>query len=112
MWILALKRMLISRINKNSASAPNQLYRKLQISQPYRVAMFSDKKPDPPTVGRYPGLGMNLRYHNYHHEGEIYPTAIHYNSVGAESDMLLVREAAMMIVMNQLTDKPDWHVKV
>ncbi|KAG5744564.1 hypothetical protein H9Q69_011576 [Fusarium xylarioides] len=74
--------------------------------------MFSINKPDPPTVGCYPGLGMNLRYHNYHHEGEIYPTAIHYNSVGAESDMLLVREAAMMIVMNQLTDKPDWHVKV
>ncbi|KAF5620156.1 hypothetical protein F52700_11476 [Fusarium sp. NRRL 52700] len=74
--------------------------------------MFSDKKPDPPTVGCYPGLGMNLRYHDCHHKGEIYPTAIHYNSVGAESDMLLVREAAMMIVMNQLTDKPNWHVKV
>ncbi|KAF5680281.1 hypothetical protein FDENT_8484 [Fusarium denticulatum] len=74
--------------------------------------MFSINKPDPPTVGCYPGLGMNLRYHNYHHEDEIYPTAIHYNSVGAESDMLLVREAAMMTVMNQLTDKPDWHVKV
>lgn len=74
--------------------------------------MFSDKKPDPPTVGCYPGLGMNLRYHDCHHKGEMYPIGIHYSSPGAESDMLLVREVAMMIVMNQLTDKPNWHVKV
>jgi hypothetical protein len=26
--------------------------------------------------------------------------------------MLLIREVAMMIVMNQLTEKPDWHIKV
>ncbi|KAF9774553.1 hypothetical protein IL306_007417 [Fusarium sp. DS 682] len=67
-------------------------------------------KYDPPTVGRYPGLGMNLRYHSYY-DDVTYPTGIHYNSWGAESDMLLVREVAMMIVMNELTDKPDWHVK-
>ncbi|KAH7240356.1 uncharacterized protein BKA55DRAFT_577383 [Fusarium redolens] len=111
MWISAPKRTIISRINKCGALPPNQLRLKLQITRLHRAAMYSDKC-DPPTVGRYPGLGMNLRYHNYHHEGEMYPTGIHYNSRGAESDMLLVREAAMMIVMNQLTDKPDWHIKV
>lgn len=37
---------------------------------------------------------------------------IHSNCWGSESDMLLVREVAMMIVMDRLTDKPDWHLKV
>ncbi|KAF4335403.1 hypothetical protein FBEOM_10739 [Fusarium beomiforme] len=74
---------------------------------------MSSNKCDNPMVGRYPGLGMNLRYHAQATRGnEIYPTGIHYNSWGTESDMLLVREVAMMIVMNELTDKPDWHLKV
>ncbi|KAK4031840.1 hypothetical protein C8A01DRAFT_41717 [Parachaetomium inaequale] len=37
---------------------------------------------------------------------------IHYNCAGAQSEMLLVREVAMMLVMDRLTDKPDWHIKV
>lgn len=41
-----------------------------------------------------------------------YPIGIHYNCVGAGSEMLLVREVALMLVMDRLTDKPDWHVKV
>ncbi|KAL2129749.1 hypothetical protein VTI74DRAFT_7339 [Chaetomium olivicolor] len=36
----------------------------------------------------------------------------HHNCYGAKSHMLLVREVAMMLVMDRLTDKPDWHVKV
>lgn len=65
----------------------------------------------------YPGLGLNLRYHDQDGRGdgrneEIYPIGIHPNCYGADSEMLLIREVAMMIVMNQLTDKLDWHVKV
>lgn len=65
----------------------------------------------------YPGLGLNLRYHDQDgrgdgHNGEIYPIGIHQYCYGSTSEMLLIREVAMMIVMNQLTDKPDWHVKV
>ena len=37
---------------------------------------------------------------------------IHTNCWGSSSDMILVREVAMMIVMERLTDKPDWHIKV
>ncbi|KAJ4135298.1 hypothetical protein NW768_004922 [Fusarium equiseti] len=65
----------------------------------------------------YPGLGLSLRYHDQDgrgdgRKGEIYPIGIHHNCFGAGSAMLLIREVAMMIVMNQLTEKPDWHVKV
>ncbi|KAM0228046.1 hypothetical protein ACHAPO_011074 [Fusarium lateritium] len=59
----------------------------------------------------YPGLGLDLRYHDQDRD-EIYPIGIHYNCYGADSEMLLVREVAMMIVMNQLTEKPNWHLKV
>ncbi|KAF4965724.1 hypothetical protein FSARC_6507 [Fusarium sarcochroum] len=71
---------------------------------------------DRPAVGRYPGLGLNLRYDSQNQNGrpndEIYPIAAHPNCYGADSDMLPVREVAMMIVMDRLTDKPDWHLKV
>jgi hypothetical protein len=59
----------------------------------------------------YPGLGLDLRHHEQEGD-EIYPLGIHYNCWGSASEMLLVREVAMMIVMNQLTEKPDWHIKV
>jgi len=37
---------------------------------------------------------------------------IHANCYGADSEMLSVREVAMMLVMERLSDKPDWHFKV
>lgn len=58
---------------------------------------------------RYPGWGLDLRWRNQLH---IYPTGIHYNCYGAQSKMLLVREVAMMLVMDRLMDKPDWQTKV
>ena len=61
----------------------------------------------------YPGLGLNLRHHDQDgRDDEIYPIGIHPECYGADSEMLLVREVAMMIVMDRLTDKPDWYVKV
>ncbi|KAJ4324576.1 hypothetical protein N0V84_003855 [Fusarium piperis] len=62
---------------------------------------------------QYPGLGLDLRFHDQN-EGreELYPVGIHTNCFGSESEMLFVREVAMMIVMERLTDKPDWHIKV
>lgn len=65
----------------------------------------------------YPGLGLPLR-HNPQRGGygpdfpKTYPVGIHGNCVGSDSDMLPVREVAMMNIMDQLTDKPDWHQKV
>ena len=60
----------------------------------------------------YPGLGLNLRHHDQERcDAEYYPIGI-FECSSAESEMLLVREVAMMIVMDRLTEKPDWHVKV
>ncbi|KAF5011169.1 hypothetical protein FDECE_2694, partial [Fusarium decemcellulare] len=68
-----------------------------------------------PGVGRYPGLGLDLRYHDQNEgrdRGDMFPIGIHANCFGSDSEMLLIREVAMMIVMDRLTDKPNWHVKV
>ncbi|KAK3899199.1 hypothetical protein C8A05DRAFT_37207 [Staphylotrichum tortipilum] len=66
----------------------------------------------------YPGWNLDLRWTDQ--QGSpgtrgrefTYPMGIHYNCFGADSEMLLVREMAMMMAMERLTDKPNWHVKV
>lgn len=58
----------------------------------------------------YPGLGLPLRY--YDRRGERYPIGAHYNFAAFCSDIIAVREVAMMYVMDRLTDKADWHKKV
>ena len=67
-----------------------------------------------PEPGRYPGLGLPLRY--WPEQGgagkTVYPMGSHPNFWGAESDMVQVREVAMMMIMDRLTDKKDWHIKV
>ena len=62
---------------------------------------------------QYPGLGLDLRYLNQGgQQCDLYPIGIHANCYGSQSEMLLVREVAMMIVMDQLTDKHNFHIKV
>ncbi|KAK6084500.1 hypothetical protein SCUP234_03289 [Seiridium cupressi] len=59
----------------------------------------------------YPGLGLPLR-HNRQEDYEHYPIGAHGSCRGADSDMLPVREVAMMSIMDRLTDKeaiPDEH---
>jgi hypothetical protein len=59
----------------------------------------------------YPGLGLPLRHYeqgNYNR----YPIGAYAQDSGADSLPLLVRELAMMDVMDKITDKPDWHKKV
>ncbi|KAH6891529.1 hypothetical protein B0T10DRAFT_485424 [Thelonectria olida] len=62
----------------------------------------------------YPGLGLDLRFltQDTPRENIIFPMGIHANCHGSKSELLLIREVAMMIVMDRLTDKPDWHLKV
>lgn len=65
-----------------------------------------------PSIKRdYPGLGLPLR-HNPQDEFGFYPIGAHGSCYGADSDLLPVRELAMMSVMDKLTDKPDWEKKV
>ncbi|KAF5680020.1 hypothetical protein FHETE_562 [Fusarium heterosporum] len=56
-------------------------------------------------------ISLKYRCHDRGGKGFSYPTAIDSKSHNT-SEMLLVREVAMMIVMDRLTDKPDWHLKV
>ncbi|KAH8897403.1 hypothetical protein GQ53DRAFT_887855 [Thozetella sp. PMI_491] len=59
----------------------------------------------------YPGMGLPLR-HYPQEDFNIYPMGTHGNCLGSKSDLLPVREVAMMYIMNQLTDKDGWHWKV
>ncbi|KAF4992689.1 hypothetical protein FGRMN_7002 [Fusarium graminum] len=56
-------------------------------------------------------ISIKYRCHDRGGKGFSYPTAIDDRAKNT-SDMLLVREVAMLIVMDRLTDKPNWHVKV
>jgi hypothetical protein len=58
---------------------------------------------------QYPGLGLPLRYKPESFSG-FYPNST--SLYGSESELILVRELAMMGLMDTLTDKPDWHKKV
>jgi hypothetical protein len=63
------------------------------------------------TMPEYPGLGLALRYipdDNALH----YPIGAHGSCQGGQSDLLPVRELAMLSIMDRLTDKEEWHKKV
>ena len=62
----------------------------------------------------YPGLGLDLRHNP---EGErdsigYHPIGAHGSCPNAHSDLLPIREVAMLSIMDRLTDKVDWHTKV
>jgi hypothetical protein len=59
----------------------------------------------------YPGLGLELLHYPRDKE-EFYPVGAHSHCEDSDSHLLPVREVAMMLIMDQLTDKPDWHKKV
>jgi hypothetical protein len=58
-------------------------------------------------MNEYPGLGLDHRY-----EEGLYPIGAHHGDYESRSELIYVRELAMMDVMEKLTDKPDWHKKV
>lgn len=62
-------------------------------------------------VQDYPGLGLDLRFVSKDNRG-FHPIGAHGSCRASKSDVLPVRELAMMSVMDRLTDKPDWHKKV
>lgn len=70
--------------------------------------------------GMYPGLGLPLLHMNQPYTGsrvgeyewKHYPIGAHASSPGAISDIIFVRELAMMNIMEQLTNKEDWNKKV
>ena len=73
--------------------------------QPYELNLDVEM-PD------YPGLGLPLRHFEWDEGFKLYPIGAHHGCIGSDSQMLFVREVGMMIIINQLTDKFDWHKKV
>ncbi|KXX73990.1 hypothetical protein MMYC01_209021 [Madurella mycetomatis] len=63
---------------------------------------------------QYPGVNLPLRYFDQQGiAGADFYRLGHFEGVNqAVSEMLQVREVAMMILMDKLTDKPNWHEKV
>ena len=79
------------------------------------AATTSTKLDAPVKMGEYPGWNLDLRWVDQDDTKEreaIYPMGTHHNCNGNKSAMLLVREVAMMMIMDRLSDKPNWHVKV
>ncbi|KFY35493.1 hypothetical protein V494_05861 [Pseudogymnoascus sp. VKM F-4513 (FW-928)] len=58
----------------------------------------------------YPGVNVDLRYYPDHTPQ--YRMGTHINCRGAESEILPIREVFMMVLMDRLSDKVDWHKKV
>ena len=63
-------------------------------------------------MAKYPGYGRELRYMPESHDEPHYPIGAHQTCYGALSEILPVRELFMMLLMDKLMDKPDWHKKV
>lgn len=69
---------------------------------------------------KYPGMGLPLRFWDpldqHGHEGiwgkSIYPMGVRSEAFRHMSPLVYVREVAMMMVMEILTEKPEWHKKV
>ncbi|KAK5654209.1 hypothetical protein OQA88_7384 [Cercophora sp. LCS_1] len=81
-----------------------------------RIVTTTDASTTLPMKAQYPGWSLDLRWTvqencDYFKTG-LYPVGVHHNCFGANSELLPVREVAMMMVMDALTDKPDWHIKV
>ncbi|KAF2450829.1 hypothetical protein P171DRAFT_378205, partial [Karstenula rhodostoma CBS 690.94] len=65
--------------------------------------------PDPHTGPPYPGLGLPLRIKAGQ---DSYPIGAHGSCSGSYTELLPVRELAMIHIMDRLTDKAGWNNKV
>lgn len=69
------------------------------------------------TSHKYPGINLPLRRveQNYDGEGagvEFYRCGSFEGAGGSISELIQVREVAMLLLMDRLTDEPDWNKKV
>ncbi|KAH6628146.1 hypothetical protein F5144DRAFT_654177 [Chaetomium tenue] len=61
-------------------------------------------------MARYPGWGLDLRWMGTDRD-IFHPMPIYHRKIG-NSSMMPVREVAMLLDMDRLADKPNWHIKV
>ncbi|KAM7195412.1 Protein of unknown function (DUF4246) domain containing protein [Rhypophila sp. PSN 637] len=60
----------------------------------------------------YPGIILGLRETEGKDDDDSYQIAAHSACPGSHADLLQVREVAMMVLMDRLTDKPNWTEKI
>lgn len=63
---------------------------------------------------QYPGVNLPLRFLDQHgkHGVDFFRLGSSEGLADSCSELLQIREVAMNILMDRLTDKPDWHEKV
>lgn len=63
---------------------------------------------------KYPGVNLPLRHldQRERHGVDYYRLGSFTGARNSQSELLQVREVAMMILQDRLTDKPNWHEKV
>ncbi|KAI4940146.1 uncharacterized protein J4E92_001434 [Alternaria infectoria] len=96
------------RINAPLRRAPNTKLINSRLSTRSNTTMTETSGK---VMNGYPGLGLPLRHWEQTNYG-FYPIGSHPNAYGSESDIIPVRELAVMDVLEKLTDKPDWHKKI
>ncbi|KAJ3455834.1 hypothetical protein MRS44_017316 [Fusarium solani] len=102
-----------SRLSSSLRRPLANVFRLRLLVRCYAITPSKDHTQNASTAKtKYPGLGLDIRHDDSNDRDVIYPIGTHFNCYGSESEMLLVREVAMMMVMESITDKPDWHVKV
>ncbi|CAI6087993.1 unnamed protein product [Clonostachys chloroleuca] len=107
---------MLSRCKGHFWQRPLQLYTRRLLStanHKHTAARMSDKGLVTKTrvQFKYPGIDISLRDHPGRDESH-YPVGCHPNVGGIESPILPMREVGMMLLMDKLTDKPEWFKKV
>lgn len=76
-------------------------------------SIFSQRKSDKMAGFQYPGVNLPMGPEHVRHDERvpIYPIGLP-DARAADSYILPIREVAMMMLMDTLTDKPNWHEKV
>ena len=66
------------------------------------------------TPHQYPGVNLPLRHVKQKGQAGIdfYRCGSFHGAAGCLSELIQVREVMMMMLMDALTDKPNWHEKV
>lgn len=96
-----------------TASLVNRHLQRTMASSSLTSTHRQEAPPAEDSKPRYPGLGLPLReYSSSTYKFPFFPIGAHGSCCGSQSLPLPVREVAMMSVMEALTDKPDWHIKV
>jgi hypothetical protein len=69
-----------------------------------------------PTLHEYPGINLPLRHMEAYEQDnagvDFYRCGSFPGAPGSLSELMQVREVAMLVLMDRLTDKPDWNKKV